>query len=191
MPTKLELVTNLWGANVPTWALGYIAGIIDGEGSIVANYHSYGSSARSPAAKLAVFVSISNTDKRMLLFIQKHFDCRIFNKHRDAKMTKPAWTIQLGGHQAIHRFLVPLLPFLVTKRGQALLAIDFIQTFTSQTWKGRKASTMLRQDNPLVRRRIKLWHGLRGLNNPSPTRKKPDFLTEIVGGEEFLASLPS
>lgn len=127
--------------------LAYLAGIVDGEGSICiyrvnpAKYNRY----QNPAFRGVL--NISNTRKELFDWIEKHFgNLNKSKKHRRSIFKKNStheryiyeWVIQ--GHRVLD-LCKQLLPYLVLKKRQAEIMIEFRKTFELQ--KGYGAHTPL------------------------------------------------
>lgn len=102
--------------------LAYIAGIVDGEGSICIYTHKCRTS-RAGQMKAV----ISNTNRELLEFVQLYFGGSIsavnsaVNKARGRK-TCYQWVV--ASQKALH-FLEPIEPFLRVKKLQAQIAIEY------------------------------------------------------------------
>ncbi len=151
MPSHSKENNYRWQKDVPRWALGYIAGLIDGEGSICAFYR-YRNTGLSEFARMCIGVSITNTQKEMLDFVTQWFGCSVKGR---AGTKRPAWRISLSGGHSIKEFLIPLLPYLVGKQAQAKLALRIVDTFPV----GRAAN-----DRQLLERQV-AWNLLRNANH--------------------------
>lgn len=99
------------GTGVPEAELAYIAGFFDGEGCIsaVAERRGY----------VSVRLNISQKFDAPLLFIQSRFGGNI-RLHRES-----IWHWEAYGESALN-MLRALLPYLILKRPQAALAIEFL-----------------------------------------------------------------
>ena len=115
-----------------TW-VGWAAGILDGEGCI-----SNGRRKLSPIKETySVNVSVANTDLKMLHKLKEMFG-GVISSHGGRKK-KPhyldAWRWVLQSKRA-ESFLRQVLPWLVTKREQAELAIlsrQYLRTYRNDT----------------------------------------------------------
>ena len=127
--------------------LAYLAGIVDGEGSICiyrvnpAKYNRY----QNPSFRGVL--NISNTKKELFDWIEKQFsNLNKSKKHRRSIFKKNStherwiyeWVVQ--GHRVID-ICTQILPYLVIKKRQAELMIEFRKTFENQ--KGCGAHTPL------------------------------------------------
>lgn len=127
--------------------LAYLAGIVDGEGSLCiyrvnpAKYNRY----KNPSYRSVL--NISNTKKELFDWIEDNFgNLNKSKKHRRSIFKKNStherwiyeWVVQ--GHRLVD-ICTQLLPYLVLKKRQAELIIEFRKTFDLQ--KGFGAHTPL------------------------------------------------
>jgi len=108
----------------------YIAGILDGEGTIhITNQFN-------------LRVSIRNTSKDVVAWMQKI--AGEGNIYGDKRRQKTCYSLELCSNKAA-RFLIPLLPYLKIKKAQAKLALSFQEnmiqgrrlTPTKKAWRER------------------------------------------------------
>ena len=116
-------------------ALSYIAGILDGEGSIELKMQRKGT--------LDLTVHIFNSDWPLFEWIETHFGGKTYDIHRRARTEKPQWkpvyNWNIGGQRG-RDFLLSVSPNLLIKRPQADLAVeawDNRQAFYRGTGPGR------------------------------------------------------
>lgn len=150
--------TYVWNEIVSAADLAYIAGIIDGEGSIYATHRS-GSSASHKArfARMSIACHIGMTDLGPIKFIASKFDCRIGIRKRTG--LRDCFTIQITGNRSLQKFLTPLLPYLICKQQNAREAIEFAKTFKNRGGAKFVPSAVLENT------RKKPWLRLRTLNH--------------------------
>ena len=96
------------------WA--YVAGLFDGEGWISLIMHSTGTST--------LRIGMGNTDEECVLFVQSIFGGIVHKDESKDTRHKSRYVWLLHGDKAA-TVLGILLPFLITKRERAFLAIDF------------------------------------------------------------------
>lgn len=96
------------------WA--YLAGLIDGEGCISATPHKNG---KNYNARL----SIVNTDKGMLDWVVRTFKVGKVLVRNRAEI-KSCYKVQVANTKDLARILDGVLPYLLTKHDQALIAIE-------------------------------------------------------------------
>lgn len=98
----------------------YLAGVIDGEGSIFATY-------RESDHNLGVRVNVCNTDARLIEWIAARWVGRVTVTDRTKYGQKPIHRWDADGKNAVE-VLRAALPYLVIKREQADVALDLIAT---------------------------------------------------------------
>ena len=144
--------------DLPTGAaeLGYVAGILDGEGTIeIRKWTDGGLGMVNPSH--TVRVSINNTHAELMAYLHGMCGGRLY--HVPAKPDKghvEQWKIQLHGKEA-GQFLSAILPYLIVKRGQAMLALELCQL--GGVMKGKR-----RLDPELVTKRETLRLQVQALN---------------------------
>lgn len=140
--------------------LAYLAGIVDGEGSICiyrvnpAKYNRY----QNPSFRCALH--ISNTNKKLFEWIEEHFGNlnqktkkqmrTIFKKNSTHDRWIYEWIIQ--AHRMVD-LCTQLLPYLILKKRQAELVIQFRATYTQ---KGFGAHTPLDPETIAIREDIRM-----------------------------------
>ena len=99
--------------------LAYIAGFIDGEGSVGLN--------RCNTRKRFCYrleVQVMQVDKRPLEFIQQHFGGSISLRKHDNPKWNDCWHL-IFADKAAEKILRGILPYLIVKREKALVAIKY------------------------------------------------------------------
>lgn len=109
--------------------LGYMAGIIDGEGSVELKINK-------PTAghSLNLVLHVFNSDRPLMDWMQLNFGGKVYDIHRRARVEKPQWQpvyIWNLTSTAARDLLEILAPYMVVKRSQAELAV--------YAWDNRKA----------------------------------------------------
>jgi hypothetical protein len=90
----------------------YIAGIMDGEGSILFSHRKNGA--------VYVAIQIANTDMRMIKFLQDKIPYMTMHiVHRERKEHKECYQLYIRRQRAVVYFLHLLLPYLVSKKDKA------------------------------------------------------------------------
>src|SRR5258708_36540022 len=110
--------------------LAYVAGLFDGEGSIVIGCSLKKADRRNPAYWLQV--GITNTDRELIDWLHNTFGGHISdNSHGPSrKEQRPCWAWRIMSKEA-KGFLIRILPYLRTKKQQALIAIEFQEHMTA------------------------------------------------------------
>jgi len=103
----------------------YIAGIIDGEGTLSL------CSSKNGKAKIPS-IQISNTDLDLLKWIQSQIkDCKIaihiYNRNRSIVSKKKCYTLGIYRRKVVLSILLNLLPYLRVKRKKAIEIISYLE----------------------------------------------------------------
>ena len=116
------------------WELGYLAGMIDGEGSIyIQRRLVHGHWSYHPRFQ------ITNTNRPVMEWIHQTFGGLIYDKPR--KHINLKWKMQIEWFTTVGLMdtLLPLIyPFLIIKKPQATIMMKFRKTFTQK--EGRSVS---------------------------------------------------
>lgn len=107
----------------------YLAGLVDGEGSIGLYYlnrkkkSKYHEHTPTPSGRIV----IATTSKSLVDWWNREFGAigRVFLNSRP-KPNKPVWTIHLIKKRHVAEILNAVLPFLIVKRRQAMLMLEFL-----------------------------------------------------------------
>jgi hypothetical protein len=103
----------------------YLAGLFDGEGciSICKRKDKFGDNA------FIFCIQITNTNTMLMKWLVEHFGGVYYSqdgKSRNPKW-KPSFRWRVKGRKNEEEFLLGVLPYLVIKRKQALLALEFVR----------------------------------------------------------------
>ena len=99
--------------------LCYLAGIIDGEGSIELRLNR--------GISLNLVLHVFNSDKPLMEWIQLYFGGKVYDIHRRARLERPQWQPVYNWNltsTAARDLLEALAPFMVIKRAQAEHAVE-------------------------------------------------------------------
>ena len=99
--------------------LAYIAGIIDGEGSICLTIRRY-----PGGGTVSLIACVGMTDPRVPKLLHEKFGGALFLRKPTSIKWKPAWAWSLTGDKALS-FIEVIYPYLIIKREQADIAIAF------------------------------------------------------------------
>ncbi len=145
--------------------LAYLAGLIDGEGSICISFRRWKKYGEvQTRASLVVY----NTDLRMLTWIKERAGGMIYAINRKGS---PDW--RPSGHWRASELQAELLieklmPFLVIKKDQALVYLEFQKTKLSAS-AGRKLGV----PKAMLEKRLELMKQLKHLNEKGYVRCLP------------------
>lgn len=120
---------------VQDWEVGYLAGFIDGEGSIMINRHS---KKKNKKVYLEVYVAIYGTDiptkdKLTDILDRMGLPYHVGWDTRSGYQKRKCWRIKAVGHKRCVPWLTRLLPYLTTKRVRAELAWKYLRSRLSRT----------------------------------------------------------
>lgn len=106
--------------------VSYVAGLIDGEGSIVIGVSKIGSKKDRKTPCHWLQVGITNTDKKLIDWLHNILGGHISdNSHSPSrKNQRPCWAWRIMSNEA-KRFLEIIYPYVRIKRQQIKLAIEF------------------------------------------------------------------
>lgn len=103
----------------------YLAGIIDGEGTITITRHRQ---YQRPHWVCKTFLWVSNTNPRLIRTLKKRHDGAIGCTTRAEKNHKDALYWRVMAHERIYSILDSCLPYLIIKRRQAEIMLKFIES---------------------------------------------------------------
>jgi hypothetical protein len=127
--------------------LAYVAGLLDGEGSLCIGMSRAKSAGRAPSYWLQV--GITNTDRALMDWLLATFGGHISdNSHAPTKRQySPCWAWRIMGTQAVP-FLEALKPYVRIKARQLQLALDFQHHMSApRAWKRVPAGHLLHREN--------------------------------------------
>lgn len=118
--------------------LAYIAGFFDGEGSVGINL------TKVHGQSYAMAVCISQVDPRPLLFISSFFGGEVrISYSKDYRLGKRKLFYWRLYSKNAKRFLIAILPYLINKKNEAEIAIEFQNLRKSNGGRGNKADPEL------------------------------------------------
>lgn len=134
--------------------LGYIAGYIDADGSISVHSSSY------HHRNYSIHVQIVSVKLESLLWIQERFPGKITSSTPKPKHHKVQHNLQYWGHNC-KPILVAVKPFLVLKKLQAGVALEFIETLNPNDNKGaiKKLSEEILEVREFLMDEMKILNG--------------------------------
>lgn len=127
--------------------IGWLAGIIDGEGSIsmtITNKRVY-----------TPWVTIYNTDEKIILKVQSLLESIGVSKpvHKFGRKNphhKPSYHIQISKHAEIKLLLDLVVPHLSGKRERAEIMLEFVNARIAANHRGREGPTVSTYDGTEV-----------------------------------------
>lgn len=186
---------------------GYLAGLIDGEGHISIT-HSDKPTYRTQRGKeklypcpirYGVIVAVSNTDIRLMKRLKEMFGGsynggKPFKNHPN---WKPKYQWNVSGNENKELILLALLPYLVLKREQAIIALEFLRLRNEKAPEKRQE---LYERNIVLNKRGKLVetntssspeNGLKIESDLTRNSESADQVTDRVIPQEILDCLPT
>ena len=129
----------------PEWARGWLAGLIDGEGTITVRYLK----RRDGSRRYQPIIVISNKERRLLEKVQEligHGRISSYGKYHIRR--HPNWSqvyrLEIKGSRIVLEILQSVYPYLVIKRKQAELVMKICE-INLQSMKKRKRNDELRE----------------------------------------------
>lgn len=104
--------------------LAYVAGIVDGEGTITIERMTH--PRFSAGFALHPILTISNTDKKLIEFCKKALNLlHAITRHIKGPRRKVSWRIDVTKKETVLEKLLALRPYLITKSKQADLVMEY------------------------------------------------------------------
>lgn len=132
--------------------IGYLAGFFDGEGCVSIDQHLHEKRGIAGLRTFSINVRISNINLEVLQWIQSMVGGHIYEHaeggRRHNGRNRPTWQIYLSGKPA-KRLFEMIEPFVIVKRQQIALAMEFFQLQAKRVPQARAA----------------LWERMRKLNS--------------------------
>jgi len=152
--------------------LAYLAGILDGEGVISIHAHTkrHQSKGRKgePYKILQPAVQVYNCNTTLIRWLTERIG---FSANgRDRRKARTSYQVVVTGYST-HSILLPLLDYLIAKKPQALLVLEYTEI---------RAARSDREYNPTYgRREVEIWQTLQELNwkkfDPFVVREYPNM----------------
>ena len=143
------------------WA--YLAGLIDGEGSFVIQktaVEKIAKSCKSKSPKYLAYFCIGMVDKAPLDLIQETIGAGKVYEERVPER-RSIWRIRFAGRLKLMPFIKELMPYLIVKKKQAELMLDFCEKWeTTRKEFGQKTVTAPEE----LQRREEAYLKMRKLN---------------------------
>jgi hypothetical protein len=154
--------------DLPLEVRGYVAGIIDGEGTISINRASF---PRQPqlSVRYTAILSVGNTDYKVMELLISLFGGNVVTRPPTEKH-KRFYVWQARGPHARAILEEHIGPYLLLKRAQSDLLIEFVRDFRS--FKGGPRTRRISPEE--LARREAIWRAIKALNRPGPARAYAD-----------------
>lgn len=106
----------------------YLAGLIDGEGCLSAwKYWNANRTDCAPYSQYSCRVSITNTSLVLMKWLIQHFGGGFLCKREATDKHKASYEWRPKGQTNVKRLLLAIAPYLVIKKKQASLLLEFIE----------------------------------------------------------------
>jgi hypothetical protein len=119
----------------PQSKAAYVAGFMDGEGTFCIGRTHYTRMGHTMPGEqdwqYRLMVQIPNTNKKILDWIKDHFG-GIISKVKSREQYKQQWLWLASGNSVKESFILAILPYLIGKREQALVALAFLRLGSAQ-----------------------------------------------------------
>jgi hypothetical protein len=136
----------------------YIAGYIDGEGCIRATL------AKNKKNASGLHVFITNTYLPFLLYLEQKYGGRTSIRNKSNPKHRTIYQWRLCNRVTVKKFLSDILPFLVEKKEQALIALEYcdLPVLKANSYSSSWSKTLEARN-----KRIQLAEQLKSLKKPS------------------------
>ena len=100
----------------------YLAGIIDGEGCL-----TIGAGRKGNITNYNSVIMIASTDEKLIKWLQHNFGGNYYKSSRVSEKWKQAYIWRYLKKKEIEVLLLAVLPYLIIKRKQAILLLEFVR----------------------------------------------------------------
>jgi len=101
---------------------GYLAGILDGEGCL-----SITAGQKATCINYNSTLQVQNTSKQLIDWLQTKFGGSVYLSKKETEKTKEAYMWRVLKKKEIEVLLLATLPYLVVKREQAKILLEFVR----------------------------------------------------------------
>jgi hypothetical protein len=171
----------------------HIAGMLDGDGCISGSLRVM-ATEKGTSIQFVPVISISNNNKEILDFCTKVLDeigvkTRL-EKHQKQKNIFPTYSLQIFGLENILRFLCRITPFIVGKRRQAELLMEFVY---SRLITGRRPFSYTDEEKKIISelKRMKTHRKTQslGVARATPLKRGPSARITLMGTDSHVIEL--
>jgi len=111
----------------------YIAGILDGEGTISINFRNPRAVSREVNTQLTIQVCVTMTDYELIKWLREITDCgNIYSNPARQVHHKPTWSPRPGIADA-YEIIAQCLPYMKTKRRQGEIYLELVEMRRTST----------------------------------------------------------
>jgi hypothetical protein len=100
----------------------YLAGIIDGEGCL-----TIGAGRKGKVTNYNSIIMVTSTSEQLVKWLQHNFGGNYYKSGRIVPRSKPAFIWRFLKHKEIELLLLAILPYLIIKREQAIILLEFVR----------------------------------------------------------------
>lgn len=182
-------------------ALSYVGAIIDGEGSIFISKII----TKSNKLNLRLNISVANTCKELISFLDKRFKGNVTKINSKQANRQNYWVWRIWKNEDIIIFLEKIIPYLIIKRKQGELALEFAKSrlnilkkprnelhYKNSDYKIYEQIKELKKNYPIETPKINFtkeekWHYLAGLiDGEGSVRIAKATHTNIYGNKKLI-----
>jgi LAGLIDADG endonuclease. len=114
--------------NLPEWARGWLAGLLDGEGTITAKHHR----RKQGVVNIQPIIVLNNTSLELLRRIKEILRCGTIQIHSPSYTRKHpnrnvVWRLEIKGSFAVYTILKQVYPYLIVKRRHAEIVMKICE----------------------------------------------------------------
>lgn len=166
--------------------LAWLAGIIDGEGTITVGFLN-----TRETRQYAPSVTVVNTNPVMIATILAIYDqlgvgSHVMERDRTKSLGKRSiWNVTVQRMGGIEKLLTVLAPFMVAKRAQAELLLRFVRSRIPKKNSGSN------RDRTYTQEELDMCLEIRNLNDFTPGSEMEKIKSELQGNLQRLAEMPS
>lgn len=120
------------------WKWPYLAALTDGEGTISIGSNWLKADNGETYRRHYLQMGIANTDRRLMQWLISNFGGRYYSWEPENRRQKTGYLWRPSGKKNQERFLLGILPYLVIKRRQAELALEYTRLTPSRTEMSRR-----------------------------------------------------
>jgi|WetSurMetagenome_2_1015567.scaffolds.fasta_scaffold609303_2 hypothetical protein len=100
----------------------YLAGIIDGEGCL-----TIGAGRKGNVTNYNSIIMVASTSEKLIKWLQTNFGGNYYKSSRVSDKWKQAYIWRFLKKNEIEKLLLAILPYLIIKREQAILLLEFVR----------------------------------------------------------------